>query len=49
MDEVVEFLLYTNQVVGSIAALARCFLALSEIGLVFDEVDLKVRPGFFFS
>ena len=46
--EVVNCLLYTNQVVTSVAALTRFLLLLSGVGLVFDEVGLEGCPVFVF-
>ena len=43
-----ECLLYSYQVVGSIAALAHYLLALTEICLGFYEVGMKGRPGLLF-
>ena len=44
--EVGKSLLYPDQVVGSVVALARCLLLLSDVGLGFDEVGLEGHPVF---
>ena len=43
-----KHLLYPNQIFGSVTALARCLMALSEIVLGFDEVGLEGHQGFGF-
>ena len=45
--KVFKVFLYSNQVVGYVATLARCLLPLSEVGLSFNGVGLEVRPRFF--
>ena len=47
LGKVGKCLLYPGHFVGSVAALARCFMPLSEVGLIFDEVGLEFRPLFF--
>ena len=41
-------LLNSHQVIGSVAALARRILELTEIHLCFNKVGMKVRPNFVF-
>ena len=47
LGKVGECLLCTDKFVVSVAALARCILEISEIGLGLDEVGLEGRPVFF--
>ena len=49
LGEVGECLLHPNQVVGYVAVLVGCLLALLEVYLGFDEVGLKYCPVFVFS
>ena len=42
-----KLILNSNQVFFSLSALSRHFLELSEVGLSFNEIFLKGRPGFF--
>ena len=47
LGKVGKRLLCTNPVVGSIAALTRFFMLISEVGSGFNEMGLEVFPGFF--
>ena len=48
LSQVGEGFLNFHQVIGSVAALARRLLELTEIHLCFNKVGLKVRPHFVF-
>ena len=46
MGKVGKGLIDANQVFGSVATLSWSLLALSEVGLIFNKIGLKGRPGF---
>ena len=46
MGKVGKGLIDSNQVFGSLATLSWSLLALSEVGLIFNKIGLKGRPGF---